>query len=598
MLGSDFDFDAFHNFDAFLNTMGLNAPLDCIFPDLLTGYDSVFGDSSLMQPSNDSDMPCLPPDAEAEDIHELKRIPCVWKVTSKQRDNLCASIQPYKQHVAGFTLPSALAVSRYITGYFEDFHNHLQMLHEVTYRPQDCPDSPELVMAICAIGAVCRWERHVAVQFFKAAKTIVHARWTQRHQRSPVIDPSRGGEADSGSELRTIQAATLLAAFAVMDGNSETIHEAASLHGLLVDYVGEEDDHEASRTAHTSWTEWMLCESKRRAECAIFNVLNLYTTVLDKSPALPGSRLNTYLPCSTLEWTAQNESDWIAARAVAPQPVHFQQAYSALFSATAPQTHLHSPFGNLVLINALLQRIYLARQMQVDINSELVRSTDLGEIEVALERWAHAWKQAPESILDPRNPDASNSFTSTSLLGLAFVRLYTPYAACRRLCESQPKKTGAHLSRAPNPQRITRATPALLHVTHAFAIPVKYGMEYTGRRQFHHWDLQNFIWHLEAATFLSKWLMNVAESCHFDPLSTFESRMMSIIRSLVDKAEESLGHSKPNETIDDTSTLARNISGRLTRLWVCVYRKHNSPWGLSDLIGESLLEYDRAMAGR
>lgn len=580
--------------------MGLNAPLDCIFPDLLLpGYDPILGDNGYPQTFNSANIPCLPPETEAEDIHELRRIPCPWKVTTRHMDDFHASLQAFKTQIPEYSPPSALGISRHITGYFEDFHNHLPFLHTATYRPQDCPHAPELVLAIAAIGAICKYERHAALQHYQAAKVIVHARWTQ-HQRSRDGDGSL--RLSPWNELRTIQAALLLSAFAIMEVKIEATENVASLHCLLVDYVEHETDGDSINAEHMNWSEWIFWESKQRTKCAIFNVLNMHAVTLDSCPVLPENRLNTFLPCSTLEWTAQNETAWREAAQSAPAVVHFHEAYSNLFSVSQPRTDLHSPFGNLVLMNALLQRIQLMRQMQLDTKSPTLRATDLDEIEVALERWTHAWQQAPESILDPRNPDASNSFTSTSLLGLAFVRLYTPYASCRRLCEWQPEKTGHLLSRAQDPQRTTRITPALLHATQAFAIPVKFGMESTSRRQFHHWDLQNFLWHLEAAVFLSKWLSDAAGASPDEPLSEFESRMTSIIRSLIDKAEESTGqgHTLRSDAIINgrNPALGRDLSARLTRLWASLYKKHSSPWGLTDLIGASLDKYERAMKGR
>ncbi|KAF2165754.1 hypothetical protein M409DRAFT_55628 [Zasmidium cellare ATCC 36951] len=585
--GEDVHMNTFLSFDAFLNTMGLNAPLDSIFPDLLSGPDPNFGVDESSQMFTTARLPYLPPDAHAEDIHELKRIPCAWKVTTGQWEDLRSAIKPYDKQMNGFVLPSLLAISRHITGYFEDFHNHLQILHPVTYRPQDCPESPELTLAVAAVGAICRYETNTAVRMFDAAMSIVHARLREYGSRFSAAQLNHGVtdvDPRSWSALRTVQAALLLTAFAVME-----------------DYATSDEHVGAPGITQTTWKQWTFLEGVRRTRCAIFNVLNIYTTVLDSPPALPSSRLNTYLPCSTLEWTAQNEDDWRLAQDLAPEPQGFQEAYSDLLTAAAPQNALYSPFGNLVLINALLQRIHLARQMQLNGRSESLRSSDLDEINIALERWTHAWRQAPESIFDPRNPDASNSFTATSLLGLAFVRLHTTYASCRALREWQPHKTGLNLARAHSPKRDADIIAALLHATQAFAVPVKFGVEVTSRRQFHHWDLQNFVWHLEAATFLSKWLLSVADFCDKDPVSDFECRLMSIIHSLVNKAEESLGWStipEPGKAVAHrtTATLARDLSDRLSRIWSRLYKRHNSPWALTELIGESLEEYQKAMA--
>ncbi|KAK4495886.1 hypothetical protein PRZ48_013154 [Zasmidium cellare] len=600
--GGDMHANTFLNFDQFLNTMGLNAPLDCIFPDLLAAPDPNCPLSVMPSTSAATRLPYLPPDAHAEDIHELKRVPCAWKVTTGQWEDMYAATQPYENDLGGFVLPSLLAISRHFTGYFEDFHNHIPLLHPLTYRPQDCPDTPELTLAVAAIGAVCRYERNVAIRMFDAAMSIVHARWRQ-HASGSDFESSNNEDTDLSSSwrlLRMVQAAVLLAAFALMEGRTQTTLDATSLHNLLIDYATADHSHGFCGSTQPTWKNWIYLESVRRTKCVIFNVMNTHTVILDSPPALPSSKLITYLPCSTLEWTAQNEDDWRLAQELAPEPQGFQQAYSELLTTAAPQNSLHSPFGNLVLIHALLQRIHLARQMHVKGCGESLRPSDLEEISVALERWTQAWRQAPESIFDPRNPDASNSFTATSLLGLAFVRLHTTYASIRSLREWQPPKTGLNLAHAHSPKRGTEITAALLHATQAFAVPVKFGVEVTSRRQFHHWDLHNFVWHLEAVTFLSKWLLSVAATYEQEPVSDLESRLMSIIQSLVNKAEESLGWSTAFEPSDPvnrtTATLAKNLSDRLTKIWSRLYKRHNSPWALTELIGASLEAYEGALA--
>lgn len=72
--------------------------------------------------------------------------------------------------------------------------------------------------------------------------------------------------------------------------------------------------------------------------------------------------------------------------------------------------------------------------------------------------------------------------------------------------------------------------------------------------------------------------------------------MVSLVRSLVDKAEESWDTTpKGPGSMDDepVQTIACDLSARLTRSWASLYEKHNSPGGLTDLIGKSLKEYER-----
>lgn len=264
--GSDLYLNTFLNFDAFLNTMGLNAPLDSIFPDLLDNSSANCDVNGVSSSDPATRLPYLPPDAHAEDIHELKRVPCAWKVTTGLWEMLRDAIEPYEQQLGGFTLPSLLAISRYFTGYFENVHNHLQLLHPVTYRPQDLPDSPELTLAVAAIGAVCRYERDAAIRMFHAATTIVHSRWRQSeasHRGNSIDDENADVDQERYRTLRIVQAAVLLAAFAVME-NGHTTQDTMPLHAILIEYATADKYVRESQTCPIKWTEWIFSESLRR----------------------------------------------------------------------------------------------------------------------------------------------------------------------------------------------------------------------------------------------------------------------------------------------------------------------------------------------
>lgn len=81
----------------------------------------------------------------------------------------------------------------------------------------------------------------------------------------------------------------------------------------------------------------------------------------------------------SLKWTATSEKSWTLAKRHALRPVTLREALEALFSHQETQ-YLHSPLANLVLMNALLQRLYLSRQMQLQYQDPL-RDADAHEIQ-------------------------------------------------------------------------------------------------------------------------------------------------------------------------------------------------------------------------
>ena len=205
-------------------------------------------------------------------------------------------------------------------------------------------------------------------------------------------------------------------------------------------------------------------------------------------------------------------------------------------------------------------------------------------------------------MLDPRNPDSSNSFSATSLLGLAHLRLCTGLASYRQLSSWDPDKIALNLYQSPFPRRTPRLAPALLHATQGLYIPVKLGLEWVSRNHFLHWDLSVFLYYLEAAVFLSKWLLSVADSLRGTPMSDTELNIMKTLQRIIEDIDESLDPLEEAEDHEgmlishhDTADLARNLAVRIAATWARLFSHHNSPWPIVDLIGKSLANYARLM---
>jgi hypothetical protein len=62
----------------------------------------------------------------------------------------------------------------------------------------------------------------------------------------------------------------------------------------------------------------------------------------------------------------------------------------------------------------------------------------------------------------------------------------------------------------------------------------------------------------------------------------FESRLISVVNNLVEKAEESIDPdllpNKESAGSETTVDIASSLSRRIARLWACLYHKQNSPW--------------------
>ena len=129
----------------------------------------------------------------------------------------------------------------------------------------------------------------------------------------------------------------------------------------------------------------------------------------------------------------------------------------------------------------------------------------------ALRSWTSVWQQAPESSLDPHNENGPIPFTSSALLGLAYVRLSISLGPHRQLDTRDPYRIATALYHSPRPGRGYHLTPALIYSAHALSIPVRLGIDHVARSQAFFWSVRHSIASLECAILLSKWLLSLAE---------------------------------------------------------------------------------------
>lgn len=71
-----------------------------------------------------------------------------------------------------FQLPSAAALNRYLSTYFNLYHPHLPFLHQQSFRPT--MTSPPLLLAVLSIGALYAFEREHAFMLHVGSKMLVN----------------------------------------------------------------------------------------------------------------------------------------------------------------------------------------------------------------------------------------------------------------------------------------------------------------------------------------------------------------------------------------------------------------------------------------
>ncbi|KAK1703981.1 hypothetical protein BDP67DRAFT_450128, partial [Colletotrichum lupini] len=460
-----------------------------------------------------------------DDFHELKPLRQPWKVNESQRSQFIQYLNPYAAALGSFKLPSRLSLSRYIAGYIDGYNDHHPFMHMPTFCMKYYRESPELVLALLAVGAQLRYETRNASALYRAGRAIILHRLESgelaiqpgglcgisRPSNSLAFPREEAYISTTASRLDTMKAILLLATYSTWQEDSYIVRESLEYPGLLARCLRESGL--VNDVSHTDedldWYSWARAESDRRAKLAAFCFLNLQTLVFNVPPVILANEIDL-LTCD--EWMAPSAALWLEARCKSPALVRFQEAFVNLVQPRTEECPVPSPFGNFVMIHAILQRLIVTKQLSLDPASPGYALEEVAKFESSLHRWRDQWCKAPESVLDVRHTKGSLSWTATSLLGLAHVRLHFASRRPQEVCSGNPKTIAGNAWDARPPERGPQLVYALLHAVHALNIPVQLGIDYLASCQAFFWSLQHCFCSFEAAVFLSKWLYMLAET--------------------------------------------------------------------------------------
>lgn len=143
--------------------------------------------------------------------------------------------------------------------------------------------------------------------------------------------------------------------------------------------------------------------------------------------------------------------------------------------------------------------------------------------------WTSGWQQAPESSLDPNNGNGPIPFTSSSLLALAYARIYLNLGPYRQLQTRDPQRIARALARCPEIDRSEGVIAALLYATHMLGIPVRLGVDRVAKSQAFFWSVRHSLASLDCAILLSKWLFNLTRSAATHPLNGAYHQAVTIV---------------------------------------------------------------------
>lgn len=309
----------------------------------------------------------------------------LWRTSEADREGLL-----YKLAFAStppcpiIRLPSRHALTRYFQSYADTFQKHFPMVHLPTYSMKDAP--PEMSLAIAAIGAQYRLEFSNGLELYGKARHMTMERLAKCKNHTLLPDSAETIAESLCGSSHNICTIILLMAFASWMNDSELLSEALQFQSLLAHALRQSGLRDTDENINLiDWKQWAEAESCRRIKLVGFAYLNIQTVIYNSPPLVFAKEIDTVLPCASMEWEARTSGDWRTLASNRQSAVSFQQGLSYLLSGTEDRVtsagHLQtSPLALFVLLQALLQNIFLSRQINTSSNAEL-RRCDLHSLE-------------------------------------------------------------------------------------------------------------------------------------------------------------------------------------------------------------------------
>lgn len=606
--------DQIQEFTRFLDSVGIPsewAPIDVIRRDAVQSPRCLTHPNPMETPSSDVNTQSfhsrLPPTPQTvqhmttfpdfEPSHVRNKF-AKFTVTEEERLHMTHELEGFRSDLRDFFLPSRHILTRYLGSFFEGFHTPLSFIHIPTFQISN--QTVDTALAMMAAGAQYRFEHDNANRFFHASRSILMRRIARVNGEDiasslmadiPQTAPTTESEVQPNDEcIHLVQCLLILMGYGSW-GNRSLLNEAFCLHRLLAQYLRICGMREPPISRKLSWAEWIRNESARRTKLVSFCFLNIYTVAYNSAATIRSNEIFLRLPCTTREWNATSAREWEVVRCgIEEEQLEFPVMLNRMLRSTDKVVTLKpitSPLGSYIILHSLIQRVHLVRELSLGLQNEpsCLPSDEVDKLEGALRSWTYIWQQAPESSLDPLNENGPIPFTSSSLLGLAYTRLFLNIGPFRKLETRDPTVIADCLSKCPLPERGPRLTPALIYAVHALSIPVRLGIDFIARSQAFFWSVRYCLASMECAVFLSKWLLTLDHSTKI--ISEFESRILDWVRDIAQEANDSM-----DADGDEMPPIGRpvDLSVAVLRLWSRFFRG-NSQWPFINTLGLALQRY-------
>ncbi|KAF4595590.1 C2H2 transcription factor (AmdA) [Ophiocordyceps camponoti-floridani] len=600
-------------------------------------------------------LPLAPLETDSQEFGDaLYRVSAVDHAAIKNRIDEYSAVLP-----SDFVFPSRQTLTRFLHGYVVGFHEQLPLLHLPTLSPAEL--APELLLAVLALGAQCRFESNRGHALWYAAKAVVLEQIRRRHssdvhallptaaaysphstrpspsttyrhsfasaqsERPKTQDTHHRHVSDRGQPLtggppldsspntpqarmETIQAALLL--FAVGLWGAKTIlRDALPLQSTLAMLIREEGlSVETSQTILPDWDAWVRLEGANRTKLAAYCLFNLCSLAYDSPPVIMTSELNLYLPLGARLWRADSSWQWQELRQSTPAAdMTTYEAVSRLLGWVGGGLPEHlSSFGLYVLVHALMQHVYLLKQTAspaVGLPHGARRMLKAEDVEAVMDA-LRMWQASFDDHRQARGAEAaagSLAANAIALLRLVYLRLHADVAPGKALETRDSMLMATALSTTSSPPRGPQPLRAVNHAVQALSMLVNAGVNYMARAKPTEWGMQSSLCDLECAILLATWLL--ALSGDTASVSAEEKRLLGLVRGMLDETEFAvpIDPSLQVEGAMSDGAKLRQLASAVVRLWAEMFKATHT-FDLVRVIGASLDGYanliDRAVKGR
>ncbi|PSS03378.1 hypothetical protein BD289DRAFT_421076 [Coniella lustricola] len=542
-----------------------------------------------------SRFPSLAPESSVDGINRMQedgmKAPA-WRISAGDHGTIKNRLDEFSSVLPNdFVFPSRHTLTRYLEGYISGFQEHLPLLHIPTLSPTEM--APELLLAIASVGAQYRFESHRGNALWYAAKAVAVEQIWRRHSHevhkllpSPAAysphstraSPSSGfrhsftsvhsdrpmtqethrepySPNNPQSRLETIQALLLLFSVGLW-GAKAILQEALFLPSKIAQLIRDEGLIREPQQIN-DWDLWVRYEGSIRTVLIAYCYFNLCSIAYNSPPVLVTSEIDMPLPSPSKLWRAENAWQWREARQSVPNTeISLQDALTRLLGRQhGGALSTPSTLGNYVMIHALLQHIYFAKQTSfaspqspfanvMPYDNGGLREQDVEQVTQALRSWQAGFEehrmrisQSAQQMGNETSPGGPVAFDATALSRLAHIRLHTDLSPARALESRDPYIAANILNNMPLLPRGPRLNKAILQAVHALAMLVKAGINYIARTKSLEWSMQHSLCNLECAVLLAKWLITLASMSPTQVLTPEEKSILASIKTIVDETE-------------------------------------------------------------